>query len=103
MRIARCLTDHGPASSIFEGEEALPLPGAPALEQDATSGAHNVFAPVSSISRITTLLPGDIIAFGPPAGVGPLAPGDVVAITIEGIGTLINPVAAPLPQISGTA
>ena len=44
------------------------------------------------ISSIMTLLPGDIILTGTPAGVGPLKPGDRVSITIEGIGELINPV-----------
>jgi 2-keto-4-pentenoate hydratase/2-oxohepta-3-ene-1,7-dioic acid hydratase in catechol pathway len=47
------------------------------------------------ISRIMTLEPGDIIATGTPAGVGPLAPGDVVEIAVSGIGTLRNPVQGP--------
>ncbi len=44
------------------------------------------------ISRIMTLCPGDIIATGTPAGVGPLEPGDRVDIQVEGIGTLSNTV-----------
>jgi 2-keto-4-pentenoate hydratase/2-oxohepta-3-ene-1,7-dioic acid hydratase in catechol pathway len=44
------------------------------------------------ISRQMTLLPGDIIATGTASGVGPLAPGDTVEVTIESIGTLRNPV-----------
>ena len=44
------------------------------------------------ISRIMTLAPGDIIATGTPAGVGPLAPGDTVEVQVEGIGTLRNSV-----------
>lgn len=47
---------------------------------------------VSFISRIMTLLPGDVIATGTPAGIGPLKGGDVVEIIIEKIGTLRNPV-----------
>jgi 2-keto-4-pentenoate hydratase/2-oxohepta-3-ene-1,7-dioic acid hydratase in catechol pathway len=47
---------------------------------------------VSFISGVMTLLPGDIIATGTPAGVGPLKPGDTVEIKIENIGTLRNPV-----------
>ena len=39
-----------------------------------------------------TLLPGDLILTGTPAGVGPLEDGDTVTVTIEGIGTLSNPV-----------
>jgi 2-keto-4-pentenoate hydratase/2-oxohepta-3-ene-1,7-dioic acid hydratase in catechol pathway len=46
------------------------------------------------ISRVMTLLPGDVIATGTPAGVGPLAPGDIVEVVVSGIGTLRNPVAA---------
>lgn len=48
---------------------------------------------ISFISQVMTLLPGDVIATGTPAGVGRLAPGDRVAVTIAGIGTLSNPVA----------
>ncbi len=47
---------------------------------------------VSFISQVMTLLPGDVIATGTPAGVGRLVPGDRVAVTIAGIGTLSNPV-----------
>lgn len=47
---------------------------------------------VSFISHIMTLLPGDVIATGTPKGVGPIQPGDEVAITVEGVGTLRNPV-----------
>jgi len=47
---------------------------------------------ISFVSHIMTLLPGDIIATGTPAGVGPIHPGDMVSIQVEGIGTLRNPV-----------
>ena len=49
-----------------------------------------VAAQVAFISRIMTLLPGDIIATGTPSGIGPMAPGDVVEIRVEGVGTLRN-------------
>jgi len=45
------------------------------------------------ITAAMTLLPGDVIATGTPAGVGPLNAGDVVEVTCGGIGTLSNPVA----------
>jgi 2-keto-4-pentenoate hydratase/2-oxohepta-3-ene-1,7-dioic acid hydratase in catechol pathway len=45
------------------------------------------------ISQFCTLLPGDLIATGTPAGVGPLKAGDVVEVTVEGVGTLRNVVA----------
>jgi 2-keto-4-pentenoate hydratase/2-oxohepta-3-ene-1,7-dioic acid hydratase in catechol pathway len=46
------------------------------------------------VSRVMTLVPGDVIATGTPAGVGPIKPGDVVEVVISGIGTLHNPVVA---------
>ena len=48
---------------------------------------------VSYVSHIMTLLPGDIVLTGTPAGVGPLVDGDTVTVRIEGIGELANPVA----------
>jgi 2-keto-4-pentenoate hydratase/2-oxohepta-3-ene-1,7-dioic acid hydratase in catechol pathway len=45
------------------------------------------------ISQAMTLLPGDLIATGTPAGVGPVIAGDVMEITVEGVGTLRNSVA----------
>ena len=39
-----------------------------------------------------TLVPGDVIATGTPAGVGPMKAGDVVEVVIPGIGSLRNPV-----------
>jgi 2-keto-4-pentenoate hydratase/2-oxohepta-3-ene-1,7-dioic acid hydratase in catechol pathway len=47
---------------------------------------------VVHISEAMTLLPGDVILTGTPAGVGPVNVGDEVAVTIEGIGTLTNKV-----------
>ncbi len=46
------------------------------------------------ISRVMTLQPGDLIATGTPAGVGPVQPGDIVEIVVGGVGTLRNPVTA---------
>jgi len=44
------------------------------------------------ISRMMTLEPGDLIATGTPAGVGPLLAGDTTEVSVEGIGVLSNPV-----------
>jgi len=49
---------------------------------------------IAFISSVMTLESGDIIMTGTPAGVGPLLPGDLVEVSIEGIGTLRNPVVA---------
>jgi len=55
-----------------------------------------VFSParlIAHISAVMTLEPGDVILTGTPAGVSPLAPGDVVEVEVEGVGLLSNPVA----------
>lgn len=49
---------------------------------------------VSFISSVTTLEPGDLIFTGTPSGVSAIRPGDQVVVTIDGVGTLDNPVAA---------
>lgn len=46
------------------------------------------------ISRMMTLEPGDLIATGTPAGVGPLVAGDIVEVSVAGVGVLRNPVHA---------
>ncbi|MFF6999811.1 fumarylacetoacetate hydrolase family protein [Streptomyces sp. NPDC008313] len=53
---------------------------------------HSIEDLIVNISEAMTLLPGDVILTGTPAGVGPLNVGDEVAVTIEGIGTLTNKV-----------
>lgn len=47
---------------------------------------------VWAAARVMTLNPGDIISTGTPSGIGPLRPGDVVEVEVEGIGILRNPV-----------
>jgi len=64
------------------------------VKQDSRTSLmiHDVGAIVEWISAVMTLLPGDLILTGTPAGVGPIEDGDTVSISIEGIGTLTNPV-----------
>ncbi|MGZ4600572.1 fumarylacetoacetate hydrolase family protein [Oryzihumus sp.] len=61
--------------------------------QDGTTGdmIHDVATLVSYASQAFTLLPGDVILTGTPAGVGPVETGQRVEVEIEGIGTLSNP------------
>jgi len=61
--------------------------------QDGTTAdmVHDVTALVSHASQSFTLLPGDVILTGTPAGVGPVVSGQRVEVEIEGIGTLSNP------------
>lgn len=47
---------------------------------------------IAEISHVMTLLPGDVVLTGTPAGVGPLHPGETVGVEIDGIGALLNPV-----------
>lgn len=56
---------------------------------------HGVPEIIAFASSVFTLLPGDIVLTGTPAGVGPIVAGDVVEVTVSGIGTLSNPVVAP--------
>jgi 2-keto-4-pentenoate hydratase/2-oxohepta-3-ene-1,7-dioic acid hydratase in catechol pathway len=58
---------------------------------DMVFGVAELFA---FISRVMTLLPGDLILTGTPAGVGPIRPGDRMEVAIEGIGVLANTVVA---------
>jgi 2-keto-4-pentenoate hydratase/2-oxohepta-3-ene-1,7-dioic acid hydratase in catechol pathway len=64
------------------------------VRQDARTSdlIFSVAEIIATASRVMTLEPGDLIATGTPSGVGPIAPGDVIRITIENIGTLENPV-----------
>ena len=55
---------------------------------------HDIPKIIEWVSAVMTLLPGDVILTGTPEGVGPITDGDSVSITVEGIGTLTNPVAA---------
>ena len=66
------------------------------LVQDGTTKemVFDVSALVAHVSSVMTLLPGDVILTGTPAGVGPLTAGDAVTVRVEGIGDLTNPVTA---------
>lgn len=61
--------------------------------RQSTSTSDMIFDPyelVSFVSGVMTLLPGDVVLTGTPAGIGPLHRGDVVEIRIGGIGSLLN-------------
>jgi 2-keto-4-pentenoate hydratase/2-oxohepta-3-ene-1,7-dioic acid hydratase in catechol pathway len=66
------------------------------VRQDGTTADMllDVAACISWVSQTLTLLPGDVVLTGTPAGVGPLQVGDEVAVTVEGIGTLSTRVIA---------
>ncbi len=66
------------------------------VKQDSRTSLllHDVPTIIEWVTRVMTLLPGDVILTGTPAGVGPMTAGQSVSVTVEGIGTLTNPVAA---------
>lgn len=67
-------------------------------QQSSTSDMiFDVARIIEAASRVMTLLPGDVIATGTPPGVGPLEPGMVVEVEVEGVGILRNPVVAEQP------
>jgi 2-keto-4-pentenoate hydratase/2-oxohepta-3-ene-1,7-dioic acid hydratase in catechol pathway len=70
------------------------------VKQDGRTSqlVHDIPALIAYASRIMTLLPGDVIITGTPAGVGPIVDGDTVTIDIEGIGALTNPVRDKEPR-----
>jgi 2-keto-4-pentenoate hydratase/2-oxohepta-3-ene-1,7-dioic acid hydratase in catechol pathway len=64
------------------------------LKQQAKTSelVHDIATLVSYVTAVMTLLPGDVLLTGTPAGIGPLVAGDQVSVHIDGIGTLTNPV-----------
>jgi 2-keto-4-pentenoate hydratase/2-oxohepta-3-ene-1,7-dioic acid hydratase in catechol pathway len=68
------------------------LDGATVQDGNTADLVFDVPELVSYVSRAFTLLPGDVILTGTPAGVGPIQPGQRVEVEVEGIGTLSNQV-----------
>jgi len=68
--------------------------GAERQRAPSTDMHFSIPALLAYISGVMTLEPGDYVATGTPAGVGPLAAGDVVEVEIPGVGVLSNPVIA---------
>lgn len=72
-------------------------------ERQRASSSEMVFgiaSLIAYISRIMTLVPGDLVATGTPAGVGRLSAGDVVEVEIEGVSRISNPVTIEPEQLS---
>jgi 2-keto-4-pentenoate hydratase/2-oxohepta-3-ene-1,7-dioic acid hydratase in catechol pathway len=62
------------------------------VKQDSRTSllVHDIPTLVSYVTAVMTILPGDVLLTGTPAGVGPIVAGDSVSVAIEGIGTLTN-------------
>ena len=88
----------GPSIALGLDPSALTIEGLVNGAVRQSSSTRELIFPVATliehVSRVMTLLPGDIILTGTPSGVGPLAPGDTVTVRIEGIGELTNRVEA---------
>ena len=70
------------------------LNGEPRQHASTSNMVFGVRRLIAFISEVMTLLPGDVISTGTPSGIGPIRPGDVVEVRVEGIGTLRNRVLA---------
>ncbi len=81
-------TDLDPADVVVECE----VNGIEVQRASTATLIHPVAELIKAVSAVMTLLPGDVILTGTPAGVGPLTAGDEVAVTVAGLGTLVNPV-----------
>ena len=55
---------------------------------------HSIGRILAHVTRFMTLKPGDVILTGTPKGVGPVQPGDMMTVEVEGLGVLSNPVIA---------
>lgn len=64
------------------------------VRQDGTTAdlVFDIPTLVSYVTGIMTLLPGDVVLTGTPAGVGPVRPGQTVRVEVDGVGVLENPV-----------
>ena len=86
----------GPAIALGLDPDDLAVEGWVNAERRQASSTRDLIFPVAElvafISSVMTLLPGDIISTGTPAGIGPIVPGDVVRVTVAGVGDLVNSV-----------
>ncbi|MBE2238916.1 MAG: fumarylacetoacetate hydrolase family protein [Caldilineaceae bacterium] len=66
------------------------------LRQQSTTAlmVHSIPRIIAHVARFMTLEPGDLILTGTPSGIGPVKPGDIMTVAIDGLGSLDNPVVA---------
>ena len=82
----------GPDFDLAALEVTCRVNGAVRQHGRAAQMVFGIPALLAWIAGVMTLEPGDLVATGTPAGVGPLAAGDVVEVEIPGVGVLRNPV-----------
>jgi 2-keto-4-pentenoate hydratase/2-oxohepta-3-ene-1,7-dioic acid hydratase in catechol pathway len=83
-------TDFDPSDAVI----TCKVGGQPRQMASTRDMVFNVSQLIAFISSVMTLEPGDLVFTGTPAGVGPLVAGDSVEVEIEGLGKLVNTVAA---------
>ncbi len=77
---------------IEEADVVCEVNGTVTQSGNAADLIHDIPALIAYASSVMTLLPGDVILTGTPAGVGPIVAGDRVSVMVRGIGSLSNPV-----------
>jgi 2-keto-4-pentenoate hydratase/2-oxohepta-3-ene-1,7-dioic acid hydratase in catechol pathway len=77
---------------VADARVTTTLNGEPRQDGRTSQFIFDIPEVLAYITSFTTLLPGDVVLTGTPAGVGPMLPGDEVAISVEGLGTLTNKV-----------
>ncbi|MFM8895548.1 MAG: fumarylacetoacetate hydrolase family protein [Actinomycetales bacterium] len=75
---------------VADGILACHVNGALRQQADLTEMVFDVPALIEAISAVMTLVPGDVILTGTPAGVGALQEADTVTVSIDGLGSLTN-------------
>lgn len=88
----------GPCIAVGADSSAVDVEGWVNGQRRQASNSRELIFPIDEliayISSVMTLLPGDVISTGTPAGIAPLVPGDTVTVKVEGVGELSNPVVA---------
>jgi 2-keto-4-pentenoate hydratase/2-oxohepta-3-ene-1,7-dioic acid hydratase in catechol pathway len=86
----------GPCIAIGLDAGSLDVEGWVNDERRQASNTRQLIFPIDElvecVSSVMTLLPGDVISTGTPAGIGPIKAGDWVRVAVSGIGELVNPV-----------
>lgn len=85
---------------VQSGPIRLSVNGAVKQNGDIADMIWNCAEIIAYLSRYERLLPGDLIYTGTPAGVGPVVPGDVIEVSIEGLQSLCVTIAAPDPAFA---
>jgi 2-keto-4-pentenoate hydratase/2-oxohepta-3-ene-1,7-dioic acid hydratase in catechol pathway len=86
------ITTHQSLDEVADLEITTTVDGNEKQRGSTSLMVYSVTDLVVHISSYTTLLPGDVILTGTPAGVGPMEPGQEVTVSVPGIGSLSNPV-----------